>query len=526
MITELGTPAKSYLANTMSNATLDRALASIFANGRGEAGLEVGTDPGLPRDEHIRVPKCLEKAWVARGKDGEAPKAGQTIAALAAQPGWISSGNIVIYDGKLYSPGSAPLTDRVLDSFECERPTYNDILAFVAVNTGHVRSASFSAQQVQWIHATRFWAVVSGFVRTSKSDEWELVDTPTGDLSEHKVVADFIVAQSANSWTASAARATSWRKSNHATGGDIAAGFPRRWMQKNEYWPTNQDKKVAEREQRNATSAFYVATHASSVHAVLALMAPSDKCHWAEVAPCFGLISSWDIRESTAIRMIPKTQVAGAAMVTDAVVCFCMTIKEGIAPLLDSFDQYPELMKQYKLVEEHGVQIASYAQWFLGGHPEALPKVAFNQRDPSCSELIAELGMVAEEYYKGTTIGASPALQNAAKNMGTPTAREKWTQLTRAKKQMTSQAVVRAYGRIKGASASSRILAINSAEKEFRDAAVVEYNKILQDAAAATNTTGVVEVLPDVVAANAAAADKQASSMGALAAAVATAEDE
>lgn len=46
---------------------------------------------------------------------------------------------------------------------------------------------------------------------------------------------DFVVAAidyNVNTWTACAASATSWRKSNHATGGDIAQGFPRRWLQK------------------------------------------------------------------------------------------------------------------------------------------------------------------------------------------------------------------------------------------------------------------------------------------------------
>jgi hypothetical protein len=511
----------------MADAALNRALAAVFENGRGEVGLEVGVDPGLARDEFIRIPKCLKKRWVARSKDGEAAGTGATIAQLAERPGWVSTGDIIVYGGGLYHPGTAPLNDRALDSFRCDRPTYDDILAFVAANSTHVRAANFSERQLQWIHAVRFWSVVSGFVTTSKSSEWVEVDTPTGDMSEWKPFADFIVEQSANSWTAAAARATSWRKSNHATGGDIATGFPRRWMQKNQYWPTNQDKKIADREQRNATSAFYVATHASSVHAVLALMASSDKCHWASINPNYGLIPKWEIRESTAVRMVPKTQVAGAAWVTDAMVCFNMTLKEGIAPLLDAFDQYESLVEQYRIVEQNGVKVASYANWFLNGHPTGVVKMTFNQKDSSCAELIGELGYVATEYYKGTTIGASPALLNATKQAGTPTAQQKWAQLTKAKKQFTGASVVRAYGRIKGASASSRVQAINSDDKKLRDAAVVEYNKLLQEAALATGVTSVAEISAAVVEANSAAADRQAEALSTLAEAVARApEDE
>ncbi|CAF1514231.1 unnamed protein product [Adineta steineri] len=48
----------------------------------------------------------------------------------------------------------------------------------------------------------------------------------------NEAFAAFSIESSGNAWTACAARTTSWKKSNHATGGIPAIGLPRRWMQK------------------------------------------------------------------------------------------------------------------------------------------------------------------------------------------------------------------------------------------------------------------------------------------------------
>lgn len=105
---------------------------------------------------------------------------------------------------------------------------------------------------------------------------------------------------------------------------------------KNEHWRNIADKTQARTEHQRETTAFYVATHAVSVHAALALMLPDNTHHWAVIDPCFGLCTHWDIIESTRMRMSPATQVAGTAMVVDAVVCLKMLVQEGIAPLLES----------------------------------------------------------------------------------------------------------------------------------------------------------------------------------------------
>jgi len=503
----------------MNNAEgrVDRLLAEVFANGRGEAGLEVGTDPGLSDNEYIRVPRCLIKKWVARTKDGQTPKANATLDAIAALPGWVSSGDLIVHNSHLYIPGSSPLADRAVDSFRCDRPTYDDIRRFVAANITHIRDADLPAGADRWVHAVRFWSVVSGFVHSPKSPEWILVDDPKDNLEDTNEVATFIAGFAGNAWTAVAARATSWRKSNHATGGDVVTGFPRRWLQKMSYWVNPNDKAAREREQKALTTAFYVATHASAVHPVLALMAGSDINHWASVNPCFGLIVDWDVRESTVIRMLPNTQVAGTAWVVDAMVCLKMITKEGIAPLLDSFDMYTELVKQYKIVENFGIRVASYAGWFLDGHPLDIKKVAFNQKDSASADLIGELGAVATKYYAKSTIGESPALANAMSQASTDTIETKWTQLAKAKKQMSGRAIIQAYGRIKGASASSRLVPLISQNRAESDPAVAEYNSMLQNIAKDIGVMGVPSIEADAVAANAASADRQAEAFNALA---------
>jgi hypothetical protein len=230
------------------------------------------------------------------------------------------------------------------------------------------------------------------------------------------------------------------------------------------------------------------------------------------------MICDWDVRESTSIRMTPKTQVAGVAMVSDAMVCFTMLIKEGLAPLLESFDTYPAFVDAYKKVESSGIRVASYAGWFLDGHPDRLSKLPFNQKSADFADIIGELGAAATRYYAQTTIGESPALDNAAKQMCSDTARTKWMQLGKAKRQMSATNILQAYGRIKGASTSSQIMAINSLDPTSRSAAVGHYNDQLQKAATAAGVSDIPVITAENVAANAESADRQAQALDTLSA--------
>jgi len=501
---------------TANNAEFDQLLAKVFSNGRGEVGLEVGADPGLAAAQYIQIPRCLEKRWVARGDGARAATPDETIAQLTTVTGWISTGSLLVHEGRLWVQAADGTRGGEVTDFRCEKPTYEDVRRFVAANLTHVRDAEFTPDVIKWVHAIRFWSVVSGFVVSAKSSEYTVVANPTDIPDTVDEIARFILEYSGQSWTACAARATSWRKSNHATGGDRATGFPRRWLQKEGQWPMTIDRKDRDRAEKSATDAFYVATHPSSVHAVLALMAPDDDCHWALIDPKYGLIPEWDVRESTKVRISPKTQVAGVSMVTDAMVCLQMLTKEGISPLLSEYNQFHELVDAYRVVEQNGVRVATYASWFLDGHPQRLTRVAFNQKDTRFAALVGELGAAAETYYSRTTIGESPSLRNASMQLCSDSAKQIWVQLSKAKKQMNVTAIMRAFGRIKGASAASRIADINSSDATERQAAVTSYNDLLVRIATAIGVSDQPTITDANIAANAEAADKQASALNVL----------
>jgi len=519
------------------HTALNALLAAIFTNGRGEVGLEVGADPGLPAEQFIQVPNCMIKQWAAKvdpndphymakfpvGKGkGSASKPAvedwdqaKGYDHYRGKAGWITSGELYIHGGELKIPKEVWATAghvRVSE-FHIEQPTAVDVEMFITVNAGHIRDNDFSEETQAWVHAVRFWSVVAGFARSSKSSEYTIVETPTEARDGATQLASFVGAYAANAWTASAARATSWRKTNHATGGDLAAGFPRRWLQKMQYISSQGDKAEVARSHRSATSAFYVATHASSPHAVLALMAPEDDDHWALIDPSFGLIHEWEVNESAKIRMVPKTQVAGVAMVTDSVVTIRMLAKEGLAPLLTNLGQAQALADAYGVVEQHGMKTAVYATWFLEGHPEGNEKVAFSQKDASYGALIGELAIVATKYYAGTTISGSASLQNAAQQMGEDTSRTIWTALGRQKSSLSAQQIVRAYARIKGASAAGAVMGLLSADDAEIQTAVGDYND--RNTAVATQFGVVTSVAVDLatVKSNAAAADRIAATL-------------
>jgi len=475
-------------------------LSQLFRNGRVEVGLEVGTDAGLSPNEYIHVPRSLAKAWAYRkvGTGTYEPQPEDTTATLAGKPGWtvVTAGDQATTAHTYGSPGGnvwfvtptarATGTRTEVDRIHVDSHTYDDLRRFLVANQGHVREDRVRAEDVRWVHATRFWAVATGLVMGTKNREYTLVDDPVEDLSTVDELAEFVVNYQGSALTASAARAASWRRSNHATGGSPAAGFPRRWLEAQGFWASGNarvDKDIAAR-QTSATDAFYVATHATAVHNTLALMAPLDEGHWASIDPRWGLTFSWDILTSTTVRIAPKTQVAGTAMIVDSMVVLRQLTASALAPLLENFEEWKQLKDMYDIVEAHGVRAASYAQWFLDGHPQQLERLNFNQKDSACANLVGELAVVATTYYAKSTIGESMALANAAKQLGSETSKDLWSALAKEKRSAGQDAVVKAYRRIMGASAATSILNLGSDEEDIVVDAVGTYNDSLKRVAA------------------------------------------
>lgn len=466
---------------------INRSLAEFYRNGRGEVGLEVGADAGLSPDQYIHIPNSFKKAWAYRtlGAGNYARTASDTVASLTGKPGWTvataDASRVITLRGKWFVRPTNTLTGtgQEVDDVYVDPCTYDDLRRFIVANTGHVRDGDLKVDQIWWVHAVRFWALITGLVTGSKQREFLYVTDPAGDLAEADQIADRVLSFQNEALTAVAARATSWRKSNHATGGDLAAGFPRRWLTQMKWWPTTGDAATTDPVKRQLTTAFYVATHAAGVHNVLAMMAHSDEGHWACIDPQHGLLMKWDIRESTMLRMAPKTQVAGTAWIVDAMVVLRALVGEGLAPLLENISQWQALASKFTEVEAGGVAVASYAAWFMDGHPEGLPKRNFNQKDSLCADLVGELGAVARRYYARSTIGQSMALDNAMNQAASETAKNRWAQLAREKTQATQESVIRVYGRITGAAAGKTIADLASDDKAVVTAAVTSYNALL-----------------------------------------------
>jgi hypothetical protein len=493
-------------------SALNDQLARIFHNGKAEVGLEVGSDPGLPASEWIQVPACLRREFaVRRAGASEAEVAeGANMATVRTLPGWAvynpGDKRILVQAGRFSTVTLDAATHKYVtgpSDFEVDRYyqvplTVDDVARFVAANTGHSREEIFDAETQAWVHASRFWALASGMVASTKAVEYTDVADPEGDLSPYLDFARQIINLRESVLTASAARAASWRKSNHATGGEIAAGFPRRWLQKSGYWKTQGERADVKNAQVTATSAFYVATHASSVHSVLALIAPTDECHWSVIDASYGLILTWDVKTSTTVRVAPKTQVSGVAMVVDAYQVMKMLISEGIFPLAQHSVKYQALVNAYRSVEEAGIRAASYANWFLDGHPTNITPVAFNQKDGEYADLVGELGAVARLYYRKSTIGDSMALENAMQQLASESAKDQWAAMNRARGEAGAEAVVAAYNRVAGKGASVLIAGINGTDEAAFTDAIISYNAVTSGAAAAVGITNPVTL--DVVA--------------------------
>jgi len=462
-------------------------LAAVFANGKGEVGLEVGTDAGLPEDQYIQVPQSMVKRWAAKhgpGIDWVEPAAWDNY---TNQAGWVTTGNLTIHRGHLHVLIAGALVR--VEEFHIEPVTADDLLRFITVNMGHIRDDNFDEQTRNWIHAIRFWGLTTGLVSSTKNREFTVVDNPVEINPQAEAIASFVIDYEANAWTAAAARAGTWRKTGHCTGGDLATNFARSWLQKEGYMAFRGAADARLTHQRNMTSAFYVGTHAISVHAALALHAPSDVNHWAEIDPKFGLFHEWTAFTSAEIRLTPNTQVAGVAMVADAVVVLNDLVREGLAPLLQHIDQVDALMEAYETVRDNGIACASYATWFLEGHPNQVAKVPFNQKSSQFSSLVGELGYVATKYYAGTTIAGSKSLENAALQMSTTTIRDTWATLGRRRAALSSVQITRAYAVIRGANSAGVVQGLLSDDEATLTAACTQFNATTARVAARVGIT-------------------------------------
>jgi hypothetical protein len=489
--------------NPLTVISFNKKLAEIFSNGKGEVGLEVGTDPGLNYLEYVQIPRCMIKHWIAKidiqhWNEHHPEKQMKSVGPLRdfvdgkidveyfkKSPGWVVSGKIRICNGVyecLYQHGT--LLDWVpMVEFYCEAPTVDDIKAFYSVNVGHVRDMIFDQQTLFWVHAVRFWTTVSGLVISEKSTEYTFVDNPSAVPNDSNEFVEYVMNFMPNSLTAAAARATSWRKSNHATGGDLLSGFPRRWCQKEGFLKDLGNKSAQREHERNIVSAFYVATHAASVHTTLAMMAPTDETHWSIIDPCCGMIMNWEVGQSTIVRMAPKTQVAGTAIVVDAMVVLRMMTAEGLSPLLTNVGQIRSLKNAEDDVKTYGTQCAVYAKWFLSGHPKDIKPIDFNQRSEAFLELASELAIIGTKYYIGSTISESPALQNLVRQSTNESIKQSWAAIALRRREIGSDDLVKVIDLVKGNSALPIINQVLSEDQDIYEAGITQYNGRLRDIA-------------------------------------------
>lgn len=224
----------------LDTGAINAQLKALFRNGRTEIGLEVGADAGLSPDEFIQVPRSMQKRWAVRsvGPNNYKRQPDDGFSDVVNKRGWVegSAGGaaIAVHKGKymLVSAPSANKPPSPVDDVCVDEPTIDDLRRFILVNQAHIRANAYDTSHIDWVHAVRFWSTVTGLINTTKSTEFTMVDDPTDDLAPFNVLAQQVLVMREVALTAAAARVTSWRKTNHATGGDIASGYPRRWLQK------------------------------------------------------------------------------------------------------------------------------------------------------------------------------------------------------------------------------------------------------------------------------------------------------
>jgi hypothetical protein len=178
---------------------------------------------------------------------------------------------------------------------------------------------------------------------------------------------------------------------------------------------------------------------------------------------------------------------------------FKLLLQSGIAPLLENFGEWRALLDQYKLVETSGIRAGIYAQWFLDGHPRGLSKVNFDQKSSVCANLVGELAAVALSYYATSTIGESPALANARSQLASETSKDLWAALAREREAASGDAIIKAYKRIMGGSATSTIANLASDDIATALGAVGDYNKSLAAAAAEVGLANTPAISVDMI---------------------------
>lgn len=498
--------------NDQAAASVNTMLKAIYSNGTGEAGLEVGADPGLTEAEYVAIPMRCLKRFAVHLKNKEDAKIGADGRIVAAVP-W-QAGELHPYDPNddfaqvegavdwfivtppadvegmsgrqasqrmhfVYFQGDVITYEgRAVDDVHVEQADYADLCALAEVNLARLPAGELSDDLTRFAVATRIWSVLSGLVTTTKSFEWDIVADPSATSDRAKEIARYAAEHPAQAWTASAARATSWRKTNHCTGGPVAAGFPQRFLAKEGMWASGPDRAANAVAHRASTKAFYLATHAVSVHAALALMLPKDDHHWASICPSAGIIIRWNIHASTMIRMSPRTQVAGSALVVDSVTVIRMLIKEGLAPLLGNLEQAEALRAAFETVESEGMNVAVYARWFFEGAINEPAKVEFSQKDPAFADLVGELAVVATQYYSQSTIAGSASLKNAAAQMADENARNVWTALGAERRRMAPEKILKVARLIKGSASAGAVDNMLATDPDVISRGVSEYNDV------------------------------------------------
>jgi hypothetical protein len=474
---------------------INSQLAYLYSNGKGEAGLESGSDIGLPSTNYIRIPKGLKKPWAGRIKESLWVKFKEPLldvkkyedtskpSDFVGMPGWITDGKIRIHKGKhegqVIENGKKAWVQ--IDEFHIEPHTAKDMKMFYTANIGHINDEEIPEEHHFWMHAVRMWGVFGGLVTSSKNGEFLFVDDPLAFDSRADEFASFAIKYAPNAWTAAAARTTSWKKTNHCTGGTPAMGLPRRWMNKEGYWPSSLDRATKRNQEILATSAFYTAAHGISVHAVLAQFTPDDDQHWCILVPDYGMIWEWSIGESIKIRMIPREQVAGVSMVSDSMVVLKIMVSEGIAPVLANINQANALKEAFDVIKENGMACGIYKKWYFDGYPGQVPEVNFSQRDPSFFDLISELAIIATKFYANSTIAQSPTLQNVAVQSTFEHLKSIWANAAIIRQDISSSDLTSIIGLIRGTSQSPFISNILSEDVEKSNSGRATYNQYMDN---------------------------------------------
>lgn len=480
------------------------ALSSLSTNGTPEVGLEVGTDQGLPYSAYIRIPESMKRKTIARMIPADftqylttlppapvgttravrprAIKASDTYTSLHNKAAWFECTEYERSEGKAMSRG------HVIDALVSEPVTIDMMRDFIAANWDHVNSPPVLDKHRVLVIAVRFWAVVCGLVVEEHNREWVAVENPGNynNVPDMDAAVREVAGFQQQSLLFAAARAYNWKKTNHATGGSVAAGFVRKVM--GDLWSVSGDAKSRDKANVSITDAFYAATHGVSVHAALATFAPDGNGHWARYSTEYGGMLAAEVGPSIALRMGGRDAVAGTAQVSDPIKVFALMLSEQLTPLLANRHQIPALLSAYERVLQNSMEFHVGAKWFYGNHPKATPLVAFNQKDEQWFQLAAELAVVSQKYYPGHTISASPALKTLAGQCVDASIDTQWARLYAERKSAAVDQVLSALRIIQGASAAKAVADITAAEEDTVKSGIAAFNTALTSDLAALQT--------------------------------------